>query len=312
MPSEMAANVMQSFVGVDLQCAQCHDHPYERWSREEFWNIAAYFQRPSSETNLAIKIPDTDAVVPAPNIFLLSDADLSQASIDRRQLVDWLVHSDQSPFVQRTTDILLAAFFGADFLEASEEASAQLVQAVRSELSWLLVNSNYQLKQPVEVILNSRLYQLSTARAGSFSTLRVLDGAQIFDSLRVAAGQPLDRADLVSTAMLAKRSQFIAQIQPDSRQRFSISQMLEIMNGEATRELVLEPQNLLISSLAMTPFLDERQSIGELFWATLTRPPTDTELELILPLRKQFPTRSAWLQSVFWSVTNSAEFLTNH
>ncbi len=67
-PEQFAASTSRIFLGVQIQCAQCHDHPFDHWKQEDFWNYAAFFarlQRPFAlqfvETRTGeVKLPDSD------------------------------------------------------------------------------------------------------------------------------------------------------------------------------------------------------------------------------------------------------------
>ena len=48
-PEILAANTARAFQGINIDCAQCHDHPFARWTREQFWQTAAFFTRPSTD-----------------------------------------------------------------------------------------------------------------------------------------------------------------------------------------------------------------------------------------------------------------------
>ena len=66
-PENLAANTARAFLGINLDCAQCHDHPFARWTRNQFWETAAFFARPAAANALPVRlqleIPDTRASV---------------------------------------------------------------------------------------------------------------------------------------------------------------------------------------------------------------------------------------------------------
>src|SRR6185295_552339 len=75
-PEQLAASTSRVFLGVQVQCAQCHDHPRAKWTRQSFWSYAAFFadlespadgqqKSDSNSATVSIKIPETDKTVPA-------------------------------------------------------------------------------------------------------------------------------------------------------------------------------------------------------------------------------------------------------
>src|SRR5437763_778339 len=116
-PEELAANVARLFLGVRLECAQCHDHPFGKWKREQFWSQAAFFaglkgQRsgdffygPLVEVSdrRELTIPNTDRAAQAPEGRLF--ARMAVKGMTSEQLYDSICVAagvrDSTPFQQR-------------------------------------------------------------------------------------------------------------------------------------------------------------------------------------------------------------------
>ena len=114
----LAARTARVFLGMRLECAQCHDDPFEPWTQEDFWSFAAYFariSRPRGELEAAstvlrvkdvdfgeVMLPETTTIV-APRLLdgTAFDGD-SNAQSRRQQLVDWLTAAE-NPFFARAT-----------------------------------------------------------------------------------------------------------------------------------------------------------------------------------------------------------------
>src|SRR5262249_23939041 len=64
-PENVASSVARLFLGINLECAQCHPHPFARWKREQFWELAAFFARSPGPGRAKLPIPNTDKVVEA-------------------------------------------------------------------------------------------------------------------------------------------------------------------------------------------------------------------------------------------------------
>src|SRR5262249_29926956 len=110
-PDTVGAAVSRLFVGVKLECAQCHDHPFAPYTREQFWEVAAFFAelnpltgqppsfvgpvRPQSERN-RLGIPNTEKQVVA-KFFDGSDPNWTYDRTPRQELGDWLTRAE-NPF----------------------------------------------------------------------------------------------------------------------------------------------------------------------------------------------------------------------
>src|SRR5262249_32766209 len=101
-PEQIAASTTRIFLGVQVQCAQCHDHPFSHWTRREFWSLAAFFdapanmmatpRKPPSGSANAILIPETEIVV-EPTFLDGSQPDFASGSAKRELLSRWITQT---------------------------------------------------------------------------------------------------------------------------------------------------------------------------------------------------------------------------
>lgn len=335
-PDNLAASAARAFLGVNLDCAQCHDHPFARWTRDQFWQTAAFFARPAppgagKPARLEVKILNTDRAV-GPK--LLTDAPVSwpeklEEDTGRRVFVGWLTATDNPYFARNAVNRLWAHFFGTGLVEPLDDLSGEnpaSVPPLLDDLTKAFVDSGYDLDLLTRAIVLSRAYQLSSlapAGAGtsaprlfSRAAVRGLTGEQLYDSLRVAAGFAPLRPDLDPPAVLGERSRFAAKFyveRPGSAQR-SILQSLALMNGNMTATLT-DPQTApTLTGIADAPFLDTAGKVDALFFAALGRKPTAAESATFVKYaeRGEPKDRQKQLADIFWALLNSAEFNTNH
>jgi hypothetical protein len=221
-PDRLAGAAAALFLGVQIQCAECHDHPFAHWKQSEFWGLAAFFgqvhseptdQPPAlvwSETPLAagqvaeIIIPTTalrSVGTAVPARFLGEEiTPIGDQRLLRQSLAAWMTSPDNRLFAQATVNRLWAHFFGrglvnpVDDLRPENPASHP---AVLELLAGELTKSGDDLKYLVRSIMLSRAYQRTSrplpdneydAVAYSHRALKVLPPGVLYDGLIAASG----------------------------------------------------------------------------------------------------------------------------
>ena len=174
-------SISQAFLGVRVQCAQCHHHPFERWSQADYYGLAAVFARvgrkrgfadaevPTDETIYVknageIRHPRTGKVMkPTP---LGGDAfQLTRFEDPRRSLAKWL-SAPNNPFVARTmVNRMWGHFLGRGIIDPIDDARStnppsnpELLDSLAREF----VSSGFDLKHLIRTICNSYAYRLSS------------------------------------------------------------------------------------------------------------------------------------------------------
>jgi hypothetical protein len=335
-PENLAANTTRAFLGLNLDCAQCHNHPFSRWTREQFWQTAAFFARPTGTgtepLRLEIAIPDTKQTV-GPKLLAGSQPGWPEALKDetgRIMLADWITAKDNPYFARNAVNRVWAELLGTGLVEPLDDLNSDNPAShpeLLDDLAKAFVESGFDLKFLTTAILLSETYQRSTtaAREGSpisarlfaRSAVRGLSGEQLYDSLLVAAGLPLEREDLDPLNAQRERKKFAEKFRVDrsgTAQR-SILQSLSLMNGKLISELTDVASSPTLRGVSDAPFLDRKGKIESLYLAALSRPPTEDELA---PLLKYVEGGSVGgnerqaLADVFWALLNTSEFSTNH
>jgi len=335
-PENLAANTTRAFLGVNLDCAQCHNHPFARWTRDQFWQTAAFFSRPSPAektvaTKLEITIPNTKKTV-TPQLLTDPQPQWPQVLKDdtgRTLLATWVTAKDNPYFARNAVNRLWANLFGTGLVEPLDDLSGENPAShpeLLDELAKAFAGSDFDLKYLTTAIVLSKTYQLSSVlpQSGSSnprlfgrSAVRGLTGEQLFDSLRVAAGLPPVRPDLDPTSVVQAKKQFSEKfrIERAGTAQRSILQSLSLMNGKLTADMTDVAKTPTLRAVADAPFLNPAGKIDALYLAALGRKPNADELG---PLVKYVEKGGAdgdigkALADVFWAVLNSSEFNTNH
>jgi hypothetical protein len=336
-PENLAASTARLFLGIKLECAQCHAHPFAKWTREQFWEYAAFFAdvptpaRPGQpaakkDPRTGIRIIGTDKVVKAR--FL--DGKLPQWKDEqtRPALADWMLSSDNPYFARATVNRLWAYFFGVGLVEQLDEpldGETANHTALLGELAQAFVASNYDLKFLIQSLVATQAYQRTSTvspadrsdqRLFARMPLRGLSPEQLFDSLAVATEctetTPVDPSQFLLGDQ-SPRSQFLAKF-PNQEQiteyQTSILQALYLMNNAfiARQTSVIKNQTLATLAEQQTGTAGKVES---LFLVVLSRKPRPDETARFAAYVDSGDVKTT-LADVFWILLNSPEFILNH
>ena len=342
-PEDIAASTSRIFLGTQIQCAQCHDHPFDHWKQADFWSYAAFFARvkrvrtsPQSVEEVAegdVKKPGSDEVVPPG--FLNGELSPDDDSRTRRErLAGWITSRDNPYLPRATVNRVWALLFGRglvnpidDFGDHNPPTHPELLD----DLAKYFIETDFDLQQLFRTLTYTQAYQLSSeftsvseddAELFARMSIKTLSAEQLYDCLlegmrRANATNPTTarlgsgRNDPVKTAFLAK---FRAPTQGSTEYQAGIPQSLSLMNGDLIRRATDRNQSDLLRALDAPFFTDERR-VEVLFLSTLSRKPTPTEADKFVSYVKSggvTDDRRAALSDVLWALLNSAEFILNH
>ncbi|WP_339728189.1 DUF1549 and DUF1553 domain-containing protein [uncultured Gimesia sp.] len=348
-PENLAAGTSRAFLGVRIECAQCHDHPFDDWKQHQFWQYAAFFsnidQRQQNAVNATdvrevlgkpqIKIPDTNRLVDA--TFL----DGAQPEWDKEQmnprtrLSDWVTSAQNPYFAKATANRVWSLFFGRGIVDPVDDFSSTN-HASHPELLELLARrfqeQHYDLKYLIREITNSQTYQLTSKQTdpsqsrvewyGKMPT-RGLTAEQIFASLVQATGffrqTTESNALLVGAGTNTPQAEFYELFQSDSENQLdpkaSILQALALMNGTFITNATSLEQSDVFTAIVDFPTLSVEKKIEAFYLTTLSRFPTEAEsqrLTAYVSAGKSDADRTHAYSDLFWALLNSSEFLLNH
>src|SRR2546423_1119643 len=128
-PENLAAGTARVFLGVSVECAQCHNHPFADWKKEQFWSFAAFFSGIESQRLMDFLIPskdDTDKhalTMPGTEKVLQAkfldgvQPEWKSGSGARATLADWITAPSNPYFARATVNRMWAYFFGTGLVE---------------------------------------------------------------------------------------------------------------------------------------------------------------------------------------------------
>jgi hypothetical protein len=339
-PETVSASVSRAFLGLKLECAQCHDHPFDRWTQQQAWETAAFFAgvpplepdivpAPQLALRRTLKVAETDR--PASARFLDGSEPAWGAEPDpRRTFAGWLTDRKNPYFAPVMANRIWARYFGVGLVDPPDDwgphnppSHPELLQGLAAAYA----ESGFDERYLARVIASTRAYRRSSRRpAGEATTDRLyaamtvkpLSAEQLFDSLGVATGYrdptPLSARLATGWPPESPRGQFLAKFGGGGSRtdaQVSILQALSLMNGAWTTRQTDPVQGEVLRAVTHAPFLTPERQVETLFLGTLSRRPTPEESRRYLAHVRDAGDTGQGLSDVLWVLINSEEFLVN-
>lgn len=330
------------FLGVRLNCAQCHDHPFAAWKQHDYWGMAAFFaqiQTPGRSkavykvglqddpklTMATLRDTDTiDHFQPRTPTFLGGQALSSDANpVHRAALADWITSPENPFFARAAVNRMWWQFFGRGIVNPVDDmhsGNAPSHPELLDLLSRRFIESGFDLKFLSRAILNSRTYQ-QTSRPGEDAeqeaklfarmSIKVLSAEQLYDSLVTILGPPAKSAAI--DARQGVRNEFgqffggEADTDPTRYER-GIPHVLRMMNSS---QFAGASVTELASRIAPRGRPTD-ESIEQLFLTILSRRPTPSEQQLASEQLQTATTPQSAYRELAWALLMSSEFALNH
>lgn len=341
-PENLAAAASRVFLGLQLECAQCHDHPFAAWSRDQFWGQAAFFAglerhgtglfAPVSEAagRREIKVTATGRTVSA--VFLDGmPPDWVSGKSPRVVFADWVTAKDNPFFARAAANRVWGQLFGVgivdpvdDFHDENKPSHPELLD----ELAKGFADAGFDLRFLIGSICRTQAYQRTSRqthpgqadpRLYARMPVRGLTGEQFFDSLALATGYREPTADRAGfdRGRNSPRDRFLTQFALQGKPaepETSVPQALALMNGAFVHDATTLGTSPTLVAVRETPGMDTAERIDTLFLATLSRRPTAKERDRLVAFVEGGGTgrRADRLADMFWVLLNTAEFRLNH
>jgi len=311
-PENLAASTARVFLGVSVECAQCHNHPFAEWKREQFWGFASFFAGIKSQRQMdfllpngedadkrSLTIPGTEKVVQA-RFLDGTEPEWKPQARTRATLADWVTSPKNPYFARAAVNRTWAYFLGTGLVEPVDEMVGGSSVASHPELLDLLAQEfaehKFDLKFLIRAITASQAYQRTSAATHKSQDnhtlfarmpLRGLTGEQLFDSVAMATGyRDSGSGDDLFSGLLggnrSARSEFLTRFAHTERAieaETSILQALSLMNGKVIAAATSLERSETLAAIADAPFLSEAGRVEALYLATLSRKPEKKELD---------------------------------
>ncbi|HEV8003349.1 MAG TPA: DUF1549 domain-containing protein [Planctomycetaceae bacterium] len=342
-----AENVAQVFMGMRIQCSQCHNHPFDRWTMDDYYGFAAFFsqigRKPSEDPRELIVFNSGGGDVRHPvggrvmQPKFLGGEVPDVAGKDRRDiLAKWLASPKNPYFAKNLANIVWAHFFGRGIIQEVDDVrvSNPAVNAeLLDELGTKFTEYHYDFKRLVKDICASRTYQLSTEvnptnvddhRNFAHAELRRMRAEVMLDCISQATdtknkfpGLPLG-ARAVQVADGNTSTYFLTTFgratrgtacSCEVRVEPNLSQALHLLNGDSSNSKIQDGK-------VVRRRLEEKKApeaiLEELYVRCLCRRPTSREKGALTALLAENSNKRQVLEDTFWALLNSREFLFNH
>ncbi|MEX2121912.1 MAG: DUF1549 domain-containing protein [Pirellulales bacterium] len=339
----------QLFLGIRIQCAKCHNHPFERWTQDNYYGIGAFFNRVQRKASarpdeLVVYVARAGEVTQPrtgqqmkPWLPLTGDAELPGEGDRRQVFVDWLVQPDNPFFAKVEVNRIWGHLIGRgivepvdDFRDSNPPSSAALLDALARDF----VEHGFDRKHVLRAILNSRTYQLSSRKNEfnkndvkyfSHSRTRLLSAEQLLDAICQVTGVPEKYAGLPAGTRATQLpspdvdNYFLKVFGQPAREtacqcersnESNLSQALQMINGPLVHSKVRDENNRLRQLLAQGKTNEE--IITELYLAAFARRPGEPEMAAAVNHIAASGDQVRGLEDVLWALLNANEFLFQH
>ncbi|MBI3850126.1 MAG: DUF1553 domain-containing protein [Verrucomicrobia bacterium] len=345
---KMTEDISQTFLGTRFNCNKCHDHPFEKWTQSQYYELGAFFAKvsfkkgPLPEEEVVyrnysggeVKYLKNDMVAAAKVPF--GKAESMAADADRREaLADWLTARDNPLFAKSYANRVWSYFLGRGIIEPVDDIRAgnppsnpELLDALTKDF----LKNNFDAKKLMRTICQSRTYQLSIKTGKwneddksnfSHAAPRRLSAEQLMDAVALATGSD-EKFKGMPQGMSAGQvpdgtvagNDFLALFGRPKRQsaceceRTSNITLSHAINmiNGDTFGEAISAPNNRIAKLVKSE-KDDKKVVEELYLAILCRLPTEKEMAAI-----DFSaggTRLEVAQDLAWALLNSPAFLFN-
>lgn len=346
-PEEMASTLSQVLLGVRIECAQCHHHPFDRWSQQDYFGMQAYFTQvgfktgPTGESLTTLANRKTTHPRKAYEIFpypLGGNMPATATEGDRRrELAEWLVDKNNQWFARNLANRTWAHVMGRglvepvdDFRSTNPPSNPKLLDA----LAEALVDSGFDFRELLRTITASAAYQRSAEvndtnakdeQNYSRHLLKPLEAEVLLDAVCQTTGVPekfsgvpagsraiqlWDSGVAHETLKLFGRPIRATACECERVSEPTVSQVLHVLNSPRIQAKLSHAAGTVATLVRQEP---QNQALVETLYLTfLARFPTDQQLAAGVAYVESQANRQQAAEDLAWSMLNSVEFLFNH
>lgn len=347
-PPDLAESTSQLFLGVRLQCAKCHHHPFEKYSQADYYSFAAFFARVGTKTSSEfgnfggeqvvmvrsggeVNHPKTGKVLkPTP-----LDGEPTDDPLDRRvALARWLTSPDNELFARNVVNRYMGYLLGRGLVEPIDDMRATNPPsnvALMEALSRDFRSSGFNVKHLMRTIMNSRLYQLdsqptaqnaSDTRFYSHYKVKRISAEPLLDAIDYSTGSPTKYPNLPLGTRAIELPDSIYQnpflVTFGKPKRASVCECERTPDENLAQALHTLNGDVVAGKIAdgkgrIATLLAAKKSheeiVTELYLATVSRRPSEPEMEATRRFLSEAPSPQECYQDLLWALINSKQFL---
>jgi Protein of unknown function (DUF1553)/Protein of unknown function (DUF1549) len=346
--SMLAEATAQLFMGVRIECAKCHHHPFEKYSQDDYYGLAAFFSRTGTKNSeefglfgreQAVIVRDSGDVKNPRTNQVMAPKPLDGAAIDhpldrRIPLAEWLTAKDNVYFAKSLANRYVGYLLGRGLVEPVDDlrsTNPATNPPLLDALTKHFVESGYDLKQLIRTIMVSRLYQLD-----SQPTAANAQDTQFYSHFpvkRLPAEALLDAIDRVTGVQTKHRNMPLgtrAVELPDAEypdyflntfakpRRVSVCECERAPDPSLSQALHTLNGDVLALKLCDAKgrisrlIADDKphdEIVDDLYLAALSRLPSEGEREASRELLEASTSPAEFYQDLLWALVNSKQFL---
>jgi hypothetical protein len=348
-PEEASRAFSQLFLGVRIQCAQCHHHPSDKWGQEDYFALAGFFTGVGKKASVGggemiyakkateMKHPRTGKFVPAAALGA-EPADFTGIADRRIVLAKWLTSPENPFFARALVNRIWAHYFSRGLVEPLDDMRATnpaTIEPLLDDLAKHFRDTKYDLKALTRTLLNSRLYQLAGKPADakaddeqnfSYVLPKAMPAEVLLDAICQATGVPEKfngfpdgyRAIQVWDNRIPSyffrifgRPVRATTCECERSNEPSIAQALHLMNSEEIHAKITARDG--VARRLTNSKKQPKEIVEELYLGTLSRFPTDQEVSAMLRFFAEAgEDRRGAVEDVLWALLNTRGFVYNH
>jgi Protein of unknown function (DUF1549)/Protein of unknown function (DUF1553) len=334
------------FLGVQIQCANCHNHPFTHWKQVEYWGLAQFFYnvninapRNGKDKDTTVSVSETarpnrrfnplpeSAKSVKPKLLGANEVSLSSSKPYRPVLADWMCTSDNPFFSKAKVNRVWAQYFGKgivnpidDLSDENEPSHPELLNGLAKEFS----RGGFDLKNLVRAICLSDAYQRTSQPTPenkedkvlySRMEIKVLSPEQLYDSLMAVTGgfeggRP-GPAPKAKGGPVTPRDRFVQFFMGSENPKATdyeagIPQALRLMNNPR-----LSGSPALLNEISKAGN-QPNKVIERIYLMTVSRRPTEAETKRLTEYVAKASDAKTGYGDILWVLLNSSEFALNH
>ncbi len=317
--TDLSENASMAFLGMSITCARCHNHPLEKWTQKQYYQMANLFARIGMKngtrtgdiqvyTNPSGEVNHPRLGKPLPPAPLDGEVLRLDSAKDRREhLAQWLTSADNTYFARAVVNRVWKNFMGRGLVEAVDDMRAtnppsneELLDALTKDFT----GHGFDLKHLIRAIMSSAAYQRSSKpnetnkqdeRYYSRYIIKRLPAEAMLDAISQVTGVPTGfpgypagmRAMQVPDSRVISyfltvfgKPQRIITCECERSSEPSVTQALHIINGETINEKLRAPNGIVDTFIKLG--VSDEMMIDHLYLAALSRHPDKNEINSLL------------------------------
>jgi hypothetical protein len=343
-PGDMAGTVSQVFLGIRIGCAECHHHPFDRWSQTDYYGMVGFFAPVAARGDAVLSSGDPVTNHPRSKKPVFTHAlGVAEPEADpkgdrRLILADWMTKPNNPYFARNLSNRVWAWMLGAGIVEPVDDVRAtnpptnpELLDA----LAKFVINNKYDVKKLIAVIAASRVYQTSSRpnetnekdeRNFSRGMFKRPDAEVLLDMVCQATGVPEKFTGSPGVTRAVQlwdskaRHEFLklfgrpvraTACECERTKEPSVAQVLNLLNSPDVQAKLSHEAGTVAKLVREQK--DDAKLVDELYLTFFARLPSKDEAVIALDhLKKRAATRRQAAEDLAWAMLNSTEFVFNH